>query len=172
MSTSTYRRLVGALERADEVLLAALRLVLVALMATMAGAVLLQVFTRYVLAFSLTWSEELARLCFLCLIFLAAACLCRREEHLAVTAVVDLLPPRLRALAMVLVNATGLYCCWYLVRGSFRALGREWTQLTPAMQVPMGLIYSTVFAAIVLMMLWLTLNVLRHGSRALGARSA
>lgn len=172
MSTTNRNILVGALRRADGVLFTALRLVLVLLMSVMTLAVLGQVVTRYLLKTSLNWSEELARLCFVCLVFLGAACLSRRNEHLAVTTLIDLLPLRLRSLFLVATHAVGLSCAWYLLRGSWRALGREWAQLTPAMQVPMGLIYSTIFGAIVLLALWLAANLVMHGLAFLrGARA-
>lgn len=154
--------MLATLQRIDVALIGLIRLVLVVLAGTMAGAVLLQVFTRYFLSFSLNWSEELARLCFVCMIFLGTACLARAEEHLAVTTAVDLLPPRMRALVYALVNGVGLYCCTYLLRGSLRALNREWWQLTPAMQLPMGFVYSVIFAGVLLTMVWLAANFIRH----------
>ena len=172
MSTTHTNNLVGALRRADEVLFVALRLVLILLMSVMTLSVLGQVVTRYLLTTSLNWSEELARLCFVCLVFLGAACLSRRNEHLAVTTLIDLLPLRLHSLFLVGTHAVGLGCVWYLLRGSWRALEREWAQLTPAMQVPMGLIYSTIFGAIILLGLWLAANLVMHSLSMLrGARA-
>ncbi|MFN4129234.1 MAG: TRAP transporter small permease [Paracoccaceae bacterium] len=172
MSMTHRNTIVGALRRADEVLFATLRLVLILLMSVMTLAVLGQVVTRYLLTTSLNWSEELARLCFVCLVFLGAACLSRRNDHLAVTTLIELLPVRLRSLFLVGTHAVGLGCAWYLLRGSWRALGREWGQLTPAMQIPMGLIYSTIFGAIVLLALWLAANLVMHGLTVLrGARA-
>lgn len=162
MSRNHPSGFVGALRRADDFLFAALRLAMILLMSVMVLSVLGQVFTRYLLTTSLNWSEELARLCLICLVFLGVACVTRRNEHLAVTTLVDLLPAWLRSMFLIFTHCVGLYCAWYLMRGALRALDREWTQLTPAMQVPMGVIYSTVFGAILLMILWLTANIVTH----------
>ncbi|MDA1155475.1 MAG: TRAP transporter small permease [Proteobacteria bacterium] len=159
MSRFPQSGFVGALRRADEILFAGLRLALILLMSAMVLSVLGQVFSRYVLNASLNWSEELARLCMVCLVFLGVACLTRSNEHLAVTSLVDLLSDRLRSLFLIFTHGVGLYCAWYLMRGALRALDREWAQLTPAMQLPMGVIYSTVFGAILLMILWLIANI-------------
>lgn len=173
MSVRKTTVVLATLQRVDEILAGLIRLILTALTGTMACAVLLQVFTRYVFSFSLNWSEELARLCFVCMIFLGAAILVRTEEHLSVTTLVDGLPARARSLVFALVNVFGLYCGTYLLRGSFRALNREWWQLTPAMQVPMGAVYSVVFAGVVLTMVWLAGNVARHAfAAAAGSRQS
>jgi TRAP-type C4-dicarboxylate transport system permease small subunit len=172
MEQSTRTAVVGALRRADAALFAALRLALICLMAIMTLAVLGQVVTRYLLSTSLNWSEELARLSFVCLVFLGAACLSRRNEHLAVTTLVDLLPDALRAMLLAATHGVGLYCAWFLLQGSHRALIREWAQLTPAMQVPMGVIYSTIFGAIVLLIVWLTANLVSNLLIAMPGRRA
>lgn len=150
------------LRKAENVLFSGLRLVLVLLMATIVCAVIGQVFARYVLQSSLTWSEELARICMVCLVFLGAALLARRQEHLAVTALIDLLPDRIWHLARAFACAAGLYCAVYLLRGSWSALWREWAQVTPAMQLPFGAIYSVIFTGIILLILWLSINLAMH----------
>jgi TRAP-type C4-dicarboxylate transport system permease small subunit len=168
MTRSPEMGLVGALRRADDVLFAMIRVVLVALMSVMTLAVLAQVITRYVLTMSLNWSEELARLCFVCVVFLGAACLARRDQHLAVTTLRMLLPPRGERLASAAVNAVGVVCTGLLLRGALRAAEREWGQLTPAMQAPMGLVYATVVAALSLMALWMATNLFVNLTLAVG----
>lgn len=150
------------LRKAENLVFSALRLVLIALTAIMVSTVLAQVFSRYVLQSSLRWSEELARISMICLVFLGAALLVRRQEHLAVTVIVDALPDRAWHLARVFTCGVGLYCAVYLLQGSWNALGREWAQVTPAMQIPFGAIYSVIFAGIVLLTLWLLINIAVH----------
>jgi TRAP-type C4-dicarboxylate transport system permease small subunit len=151
-----------ALRKAENLVFSALRLVLIVLMTVMVCAVLGQVVARYILHASLTWSEELARICMVCLVFLGAALLVRRHDHLSVTALVDLLPDRGWHLARAFACGVGLYCAVYLLRGSWSALGREWAQVTPALQMPFGAIYSMIFAGVVLMILWLLINLALH----------
>lgn len=162
MTSANDRGPVGMLRHADEVLLKTLRIVLIVLMAMMVGVVLLQVVTRYGFGFSISWSEELARLSLICIVFLGAAVLTRSEAHLTVDTFVLPLPDRVRSGIAIVANAVGIYCTGYLISGSFRSLNREWSQLTPAMQLPMGVIYLTIFFATLLITLFLAVNVIRH----------
>ncbi|WJS05645.1 TRAP transporter small permease [Roseibium aggregatum] len=146
----------------ESIAFAVLRSLLITILATMILAVLAQVFSRYLLDFSLTWSEELARICMICMVFLGAAVLSRDNEHLSVTTVIELLPQRLHHLCLAFAQIVGLYCTWYLANGAWSALVREWAQVTPALQVPFGLIYSVIFVAVIFMILWLALNLLRE----------
>ena len=56
----------------------------------------LQVFFRYVLDASLSWSEELSRFCFIWTIYLGASLAVKKEQHVRVTAQYLLLPKRWR----------------------------------------------------------------------------
>ena len=147
---------------AESVVFAILRLLLIVIVAVMVVAVLAQVFSRYALDFSLTWSEELARICMICLVFLGAAVLSRSNEHLSVNTLVELLPPRLYHVCTGFAQVVGIYCTWSLAEGAWAALVREWEQLTPALQIPFGFIYSVIFLAVLLMIFWLAINLGRE----------
>ena len=116
---------------------------------------------------SLSWSEEAARLIFICLIFLGAAVLVRLREHLTVTVFTDLVPPRARRVATAIAAAVGLWCSYYLVLGAWATLRREWDQLTPALQAPMGVIYAIILLSTVLMALWLVVTLVDSVARVL-----
>lgn len=147
----------GPLARAEARLAAALGWALVALMAGMIVVVSMQIASRYLLDLSLIWSEEVARLTFISIVFLGAALLARGREHLAVTAVVDLLPDRARHLMDAAVAAVSLLCASYLLRGAWATLLREWDQRTPGLQFPMGAIFALVLASCALLVAWLAL---------------
>lgn len=59
-------------------------------------SLLIGVFYRYVLHNALAWTYELAMLTFTWNVFLAAALLVRRDEHVRVTMLVDMLPMRVQ----------------------------------------------------------------------------
>lgn len=61
-----------------------------------AGVTLAQVFCRYVLGFSLTWSHEVVILLIIWIVWLAMPIGLDRMEHLTVTFVLDLLPRSFR----------------------------------------------------------------------------
>ena len=139
--------------------MAALGWALIAMLSGMVVVVSMQIASRYLLDVSLIWSEEVARLLFICMVFLGAALLGRGRDHLAVTAFVDLLPARGRHLADAAVEGVALVCASYLLRGAWTTLVREWDQRTPGLQFPMGVIFAVILLACGLLALWLALNL-------------
>src|SRR5215208_2277506 len=69
------------------------------LMAALAFDLMLGVFSRYVLFSTFTWYDEIARACFVWLVFLGAAVGVKRNAHFGLHLLVDMLPERGRHLA-------------------------------------------------------------------------
>ncbi|WP_217560391.1 TRAP transporter small permease [Wenxinia marina] len=157
----------GPFARAEAMLLSAMRWAIVAAMTGMILVVALQVASRFVVDRPFSWTEEVARFLFICLVFLGTAVLARREEHLTVTVLVDLLPPRLRHAAAAVAAALAFWCTTFLVRGGWATLLREWDQRTPALRLPMGVIFAIVLLSCALMLAWLALHAIRHARFAL-----
>ena len=149
----------GPFARAEVLLATALGWLLVVMITGMTVTVSMQIVSRYLLDISLIWSEEVARLLFISMVFIGAALLARRREHLAVTAFADMLPSRGRHIADALVEGIALICASYLLRGAWTTLLREWDQRTPGLQFPMGIVFSVVLLSSLLLTVWLTLNV-------------
>ena len=61
---------------------------------------LLGVFSRYVLDRTFVWYDEVARACFIWLVFLGAAVAVKRGAHFGLHIVVDMLPPQLKRAAL------------------------------------------------------------------------
>lgn len=135
--------------------MAALGWLLVVLLAGMIVVVSLQVASRYLLNVSLIWSEEVARLFFISLVFVGTAVLARQRHHLTVTIFVDMLPDRLRHVADAAASTVGLVCAYFLVRGAWATLLREWDQRTPALQFPMGVVFGVILISCLLLFMWL-----------------
>jgi len=64
-------------------------LVCLALMVVLVGDVFLGVFSRYVMQATFRWYDEVARLCFVWIIFLGAAVAVRRRLHFRMRLVLD-----------------------------------------------------------------------------------
>src|SRR5713101_9852274 len=72
-----------------------------ALMAVLSVDLMLGVFSRYVLASTFTWYDEIARACFVWAVFLGAAVGVKRGAHFRLRLLVDRFSPRLRLGAAV-----------------------------------------------------------------------
>ena len=113
--------------------------VLVIMLAVMTLDVLWGVFTRYVMANQASWSEELARFLLIWIGILGAAYASGQRMHLSI----DLLENKpVRLIASLII----LFALSVLVVGGTRLvlLTAELGQLSPALGVPMSLVYSVV----------------------------
>lgn len=119
----------------------------VPLTVVMLGCVVWQVVARYALNISTSATDEVARFAFIWVSLLGATYVLGKRGHIAITGLVDLLPARPRggveiaiaalvaAFAVAILGGGG----WLLVDKA-RMLG----QVTPALQVPMWMVYAVI----------------------------
>jgi TRAP-type C4-dicarboxylate transport system permease small subunit len=108
------------------------------------GAVLWQVFTRYVLNDPNPYSEEAARYLYVGVVFFGAAAAVRDRSHVGIPFVVERLP-RGAALAVSLaMQALVLAFCLLIVVWGLRGAAQVWDLPTEAMEIPTGLILGIV----------------------------
>lgn len=125
----------------------------------MVSSLLLGIFFRYVMQDSLTWSEEVAMLCFSWLVFLAAALMVRENGHVRIELVMTLFPPAvyrlLNQVIWIAIALVGLYMAW---------TGYQFIQLTmgqksAAIRYPIWLRDSSLPVSGVLIALYALLNL-------------
>ena len=80
------------------------RYLLIATLALMAIFILIQVFMRYVMQSSLTWSEEFVRWCFVWFIWIGISYGFKVKRHVSIPMVVDQLPPKARTSLSLFAN--------------------------------------------------------------------
>lgn len=106
--------------------------------------VFLGVFSRYVLVRTFTWYDEIARLCFVWMVFLGAAAGVRRGVHFRLHLFVDRFGPRVvraaQVLGVVVIASFGAVLIWEGL--SLVELGQF--QQTPVMGVSKAYIYASV----------------------------
>ncbi len=124
------------------------------LMAALSVDLMLGVFSRYVLVRTFTWYDEIARGCFVWVVFLGAAVGVKRGAHFRLHLLVDRFSPRLqrvvRLLGSLVVTAFSLVLIqqgWVFVE-----LGR--VQQTPVMGLSKAWIYAAMPVGGVLMILY------------------
>ncbi len=115
--------------------------VCLALMVALCLDLMLGVFSRYVLFSTFTWYDEIARICFVWLVFLGAAVGVKRQAHFRLHLVVDALSPRARWVAGLFGRLVVMGFAAALVRQgwAFVELGRF--QQTPVMGLPKSWVY-------------------------------
>jgi TRAP-type C4-dicarboxylate transport system permease small subunit len=118
--------------------------VCLALMAALVADVFLGVFSRYVLRATFQWYDEVARLCFVWMVFLGAAAAVRRGAHFRLRLFVDRLGSGLRRVAdivaVVVVVAFGLV----LVAGGVAMAPIARRQVTDSLEVSMLWFYAAL----------------------------
>lgn len=133
------KKLSSVVERLEQVLIALL-------LSGMVFVVSLQVFSRYALAHSLSWSEECARYTLVWITFLGAAVGVKRKVHIGIDYFVSKLPKKFQQkIALLNIFLTALFSGIVLKEGfSFVRQTLELGQRSPAMNVPMAVVYSVI----------------------------
>ena len=120
-------------------------------------ALFYQVFGRYVMGRAPAWTEEVARMLVAWMAMLGTGACLREGGHVAVGALVNSVPPRVRwvllALRDVAVMATAGVMAWAGVRFALLNAGQDST----ALEIPMTIPYSAMAVGAVLLALVLTL---------------
>lgn len=128
------KRAFGAIDRGAEALAAAIFGLIVCI-------ALFQVFSRYALNYSLSWSEEAQIFGHIWIVFLGIPIAYRRGAHLYIETFCDMLPPGPRSLFNLLVELM-----WFAFALSLMILGWKVAQVahlqgSPGLEVPMSYPY-------------------------------
>ena len=124
------------------------------LMAALSVDLMLGVFSRYVLASTFTWYDEIARACFVWVVFLGAAVGVKRGAHFRLHLLVDRFPPGLQRAAGVFGRLVVIAFSIALIQQgwAFVELGRA--QQTPVLGLSKAWIYSAMPVGGALMVLY------------------
>ena len=129
------RRLLDAIDRGAELLVAAI-------FALIVGIALLQVFHRFALNSSLSWSEEAQIFGHIWIVFLGIPIAYRRGAHLYIETFCDKLPRRPRALFNLAIELLWLAFAVSLMVLGWGVARIAHLQESPGLEVPMSYPYS------------------------------
>jgi len=107
-------------------------------------ATFIQVFSRYVLNFSFSWTEESARFAFIWLNMLGACVCLKRGSHAAITLLVDLFPAGLKKVVQICTNLLILFATSLMIVQGVKVVAVTTAQPSPALGLPMAMIYLCV----------------------------
>jgi len=120
-----------------------LTVIIVICLALMVLMVFSNVVMRYAFNSGIAISEELSRWLFLWLIFLGASIAVHEQCHMGSDMVMDLLPPKVQRVAMVLGQLLMLWTTWLLLKGSWAQTMINWEVLAPVSEYSMAWVYAT-----------------------------
>jgi len=133
-------------------------ILMVFLLALMSVLIGLQVFMRYVMNDSLTWSEELARYAFIWATYIGVACAVKRNAHICVEAVVNKLPSLYQHYAAILSHIIFIVFAFMVMKEGYALSMKIFSfgQKSSSLGIPMGWIYlapTVGFALVVIRLL-------------------
>jgi TRAP-type C4-dicarboxylate transport system permease small subunit len=134
----------GALAAAESWFVTLNQWLVIALMATMATLVFVNVVSRYVFNYSIIWVEELTQYQMIWIAYLGAGLALREGRHVAVDTLQDLLSPRLRRHLRLLIWLALVAFLLALTILGFQIAAFTWNQETPVMNIPTGIPYLAI----------------------------
>lgn len=141
---------------------------LVAAFATMMVSGLAQVLFRYVVNRPLSWTEELARFSFVWIVFLGAALGVRYASHLGVDVLLNSLNERIRTAVVTFTQGLVLLMLLALIRESLQVSLFNMAQISPALELPMGIPYLALPVGFFLMFVYTAASVVAGAAELLG----
>jgi TRAP-type C4-dicarboxylate transport system permease small subunit len=129
------KNLLGALFRGMEFLMAFFLMVMIVL-------VFMNVLLRYLFSTGFAWSEEIARLCFIYLVYLGSIGAMRDNQHLIIDSILSRIPVLAQKTLYFLVQATIIWVMSILSRGSWQLVVQNLDDRWVATQFPIFLVYG------------------------------
>lgn len=136
------------------------------LIATISIVVITQVFCRYALHNSLSWSEELARYCQVWMVMLGSVVLIRKKGHLAIDIVSSALPPQAKFFTDCIIHVSILVFFCIVTFYGVGLTQNAARQFSAGLQMQMCWVYAALpvgGALILLEEIPLFINHLRNG---------
>ena len=125
----------NALFRGIEILIAFFLAVMIAL-------VFANVVLRYCFSTGFAWSEEIARLCFIYLVYLGSIGAMRDDQHLGLDSVLARVPERAQKVIYFLVQVAIIWVMVILTQGSWQLVIQNLADRWVATQIPVFLVYG------------------------------
>lgn len=136
-------RLTNRLDQLSALLARVTMLAIVLAAGAMMTALILQVFSRYVLGATFVWTEELALLLFTWIVLLGATVCIRENSHVRLGLLVDALPALPRSVWLRIVAALVLVFCLILVSSGWDYLARTTGRFSAAIRYPIEWLHAS-----------------------------
>lgn len=141
-----YSKFLDKLETLEKFLLASTSAVMVVI-------IVYQVILRYCFNASNAWSEELARYLFIYDVMIASAIAIRKNSHLQVDFLINLLKPKAKAIFTIIATLVGMVFLGFLFSYSITLCTASMANISPGVGVSMAIPYASMPIGAVLMLL-------------------
>ncbi len=122
-----------------------------------------QVVARTVLQISAVWSEELARLTYVCMVFLGAAILVKEDGLIRVTVLTDRLGKRAGGILRFLTDLAVVPLVVVITWGAWNNTRLNWNTVASTMDwLRIGYVYLVIFISGLIMLWYLLMNLVRQ----------
>lgn len=112
-----------------------------------------QVVLRYCFSSANSWSEELARYLFIYDVMIAAAIATRRNSHLQIDFLINLLKPRVKSIFTIFATFVGIVFLMFLFNYSLTLCQTAANNISAGLKISMSIPYACMPIGVVLMIL-------------------
>lgn len=141
-----YSKFLDGLEMVEKVILTVTMTIMTAVMAY-------QVILRYVFSSANAWSEELTRYLFIFNVMVAAAIAIRRNAHLQIDILLNLMSEKAKHIFTIIATLAGMVFLGFLLYSSIRVCGYTVNNTSAGLGISMAIPYAAVPAGTILMLL-------------------
>ena len=106
--------------------------------------IIAQVICRYLLGFSIIWSEEVARYSLITISYIGLSVLIKRDEMMSIRILVNRVPRIPSLILQGVADAISVTFLLILVIYGIKMVGHTWSQLTIITQFPIALVYASI----------------------------
>ena len=159
-----YKKVERAFSKVQNLLLGLIGIALTIMM----SVIMLQTLTRYVIFYSLPWSEELSRYLFVFVIMIGLTVAIKDDMLISIDLIDRFLPEKadkyldtVRKILALLVSIIIVICCSRMF-----TIGQ--IQKSPAMGIPMITMYGTIFVSYILAAISLVFKIIDNIREAMG----
>lgn len=112
-------------------------------LASMSIVVFVAVIMRYVVKMPFVWGEEIARYLMIWAVYIGVSVCTRKEAHLGIEMLVDVLPAKAKKAAFIFRHGVILvaYICFFILSVLLLIQIITKCQITPAIRMPMWIVY-------------------------------
>jgi len=139
------------IEKVSDILDHFVRYINIILIIVMTFTILLQVFYRYVLNNSLTWTEEIARFIMVWMVFLGFSMVSKRKVNISLEFFLKKISSKVRKPLEILLQVYIIYFLLILFKLGIVLVESAYRQVAPASQISMKWVYLALPAGIVIL---------------------